>query len=57
MVVPVIPVANGVAHMEPENVYGLPKPQNVGILAMEIYFPRRVRPMQIFPVLPANFGS
>jgi hydroxymethylglutaryl-CoA synthase len=42
MVAPTTPHANGQTHFESDNVYGLPKPQNVGILGLEVYFPRRV---------------
>lgn len=35
-------ISNGATHVESDNVYGLPKPQNVGILGLEVYFPRRV---------------
>ncbi|KAF8586424.1 hydroxymethylglutaryl-CoA synthase [Ramaria rubella] len=41
MVVPTSSYSNGVVYADFENVYGLPKAQNVGILAMEVYFPRR----------------
>lgn len=41
MVVPVTSIINGVSPVESDSVYGLPKPKNVGILAMDVYFPRR----------------
>ncbi|KIJ55599.1 hypothetical protein M422DRAFT_24168 [Sphaerobolus stellatus SS14] len=42
MVVPTTTTyTNGVTQNESESVYGLPRPKDVGILGLEIYFPRR----------------